>query len=130
MLTDGVSYDYYFQVFDNDVLHNFKSSKSAVYSFRKLTQDEIENEQLQNQDQSIKALDKSLENMMQQDKTLEEISKIQKEGLYKAVMRIGEEKNWFTKFMMNKVIKFLVLQSQSVLVIEISCATSQSLLVK
>ena len=33
------------------------------------------------------------------------ISKIQKEGLYKAVMRIGEEKNWFTKFMMNKVIK-------------------------
>ena len=41
-LTEGTSYDYYFQVFDNDAIHNFKSSKSAIYSFRKLTQDEIE----------------------------------------------------------------------------------------
>ena len=100
LLTDGVSYDYYFQVFDNDVLHNFKSSKSAVYSFRKLTQDEIENEQLQNQEQSIKALDKSLEDMMQQDKTLEEISKIQKEK---------NQLNWNDK---KKLEKFLKKQKQ------------------
>ena len=100
LLTDGVSYDYYFQVFDNDVLHNFKSSKSTVYSFRKLTQDEIENEQLQNQEQSIKALDKSLEDMMQQDKTLEEISKIQKEK---------NQLNWNDK---KKLEKFLKKQKQ------------------
>ena len=46
------------------------------------------------------------------EKSLREISdevarssKIQKKGLYKAVMRIGEEKNWFTEFIMDKVIK-------------------------
>ena len=46
------------------------------------------------------------------EKSLREISnaiarksKIQKAGLYSAVMRIGEEKNWFTEFIMNKVIK-------------------------
>ena len=46
------------------------------------------------------------------EKSLREISdeiarssKIQKEGLYKAVMRIGEEKNWFTEFIMDKVIR-------------------------
>ena len=46
------------------------------------------------------------------EKSLREISnagarssKTQKAGLYSAVMRIGEEKNWFTEFIMDKVIK-------------------------
>ena len=99
-LNEGVSYEYYFQVFDNDVIHNFKSSKSAIYSFRKLTQDEIENEQLQNQEKTIVGLDKSLENMKQQDKTLEEISKNQKEK---------NELNWNDK---KKLKKFLKKQEQ------------------
>jgi hypothetical protein len=30
----GVSYDYYFEVFDNDAIHNFKSTKSSVFSNR------------------------------------------------------------------------------------------------
>ena len=33
----------------------------GIYSFRKLTKDEMENEQLENQDNSIKGLDKTLE---------------------------------------------------------------------
>ena len=100
LLTDGISYDYYFEVFDNDAIHNYKSSKSAIYSFRKLTQNEIENEQLQNQNKTIKGLDKSLENMEQQDKTLEEISKNQKEK---------NELNWNDK---KKLEKFLKKQKQ------------------
>tara|TARA_Y100000296_G_C5065758_1_gene202244 strand:+ start:370 stop:606 length:237 start_codon:yes stop_codon:yes gene_type:complete len=46
------------------------------------------------------------------EKSLREISdaiakrsKIQKAGLYSAVMRIGEEKNWFTEFIVDKIIK-------------------------
>lgn len=78
-LAEGISYDYYFEIFDNDAIHNFKSSKSAIYSFRKLTKDEIENEQLQNQENTIKGLDKTLENLKELEKTLEEISKTQKE---------------------------------------------------
>jgi len=78
-LTEGTSYDYYFEIFDNDAIHNFKSSKSAVYSFRKLTKDEIENELLKNQENTIKGLDNSLKDLKELDKTLKELSKIQKE---------------------------------------------------
>ncbi|WP_034260079.1 DUF4175 family protein [Altibacter lentus] len=95
-LTEGVAYEYYFEVFDNDAIHNFKSSKSAVYSFRKLTQDELENEQLQNQENSIKGLDKSLEELKDQEKKLEDISKTQKEK---------NELNWNDKKKLENFIK-------------------------
>ncbi len=78
-LEEGVAYEYYFEVFDNDAIHNYKSSKSGVYSFRKLTKDEEEKEQLQNQDKSIKGMDKTLQDLKDQEKTLEELSKLQKE---------------------------------------------------
>jgi hypothetical protein len=78
-LTEGVAYEYYFEVFDNDAIHRFKSSKSGIYSFRKLTKDEEEREQLQNQENSIKGLDKALDKMKEQDKRLEEISRTQRE---------------------------------------------------
>ena len=39
-LPEGIPYEYYFEVFDNDAVHNLKSSRSTIYSFRKLTQDE------------------------------------------------------------------------------------------
>ncbi|MGO3182990.1 MAG: DUF4175 family protein [Aequorivita sp.] len=78
-LDDGVSYEYYFEVFDNDAIHNYKSSKSGIYSFRKLTKSELEDEQLQNQQNAIKGLDNSLEELKDRKKTLEELSRTQKE---------------------------------------------------
>jgi hypothetical protein len=95
-LSEGTSYEYYFEVFDNDAIHKFKSSKSGLYSFRKLTQDEKENEQLQNQENSIKGLDKTLDNLKDQDKTLEELSKTQKEK---------NELNWNDKKKLENFIK-------------------------
>jgi len=65
-LKSGVSYNYYFEVFDNDALQNFKSSRSSLFSYRKQTQEEIENEQLQKQENTIKSLDRSLENIKDQ----------------------------------------------------------------
>ncbi|WP_339634996.1 DUF4175 family protein, partial [Bizionia echini] len=78
-LTEGVSYDLYFQVFDNDVINNFKSTKSKTFSYRKLTQSETEDKQLQQQNETIKDLNKSLEKMTEREKELEEFSKTQKE---------------------------------------------------
>lgn len=78
-LEDGISYEYYFEIFDNDAIHNYKSSKSGVYSFRKLTSDEIENVQLQNQQRAIQGLDKSLEDLKDGKEILEELSRTQKE---------------------------------------------------
>ncbi|MDT0555587.1 DUF4175 family protein [Patiriisocius hiemis] len=78
-LKEGVAYEYYFEVFDNDVIHNYKSSKSTIYNFRKLTESELEKENLQNQEESIQGLNKSLEELKDQEQRLEELSKTQKE---------------------------------------------------
>jgi chemotaxis protein histidine kinase CheA len=78
-LVDGTTYEYYFEIFDNDALHQFKSSKSGIYSFRKLTKSEEENELLQSQKNSIEGLTKSLERFKEGDKELEELAKTQKE---------------------------------------------------
>ena len=59
-LPEGVSYEYYFEVFDNDAIHKYKSSKSGFYNYRKLTKEELENEQLEDQEKNIEDLSKSL----------------------------------------------------------------------
>jgi hypothetical protein len=73
----GVSYEYYFEVFDNDAIHNFKSTKSSVFSNRIATDDEKEGRQFQEQNESINGLEKSLKN---QDKQISEMDKLQKSG--------------------------------------------------
>ena len=78
-LDEGVSYELYFEVFDNDVINKYKSAKSSVFTYRKLTKEEIENKQLQEQNETIKDLGKSLEKFEKQEKDLEELSKTQKE---------------------------------------------------
>ncbi|WP_353777127.1 DUF4175 family protein [Winogradskyella sp. 3972H.M.0a.05] len=78
-LEEGVDYELYFQVFDNDALHNYKSVKSSVFSYRKLTKDEEEQKQLQEQNETIEDMNSSFEKLQQQDKDLEEFSKTQKE---------------------------------------------------
>ncbi len=78
-LEEGINYELYFQVFDNDVLHKFKSVKSNVFNYRKLTQDEEESKQLKEQSETIKNLDKSFEKIKLQEKQLEELSRTQKE---------------------------------------------------
>nr|WP_321233955.1 DUF4175 family protein [uncultured Psychroserpens sp.] len=78
-LKEGVDYELYFQVFDNDVLHNYKSSKSSVFSYRKLTKDEEEQKQLEEQNETIKDISKTFDKLKEQDKELKELSKTQKE---------------------------------------------------
>jgi hypothetical protein len=99
-LISGVSYNYYFEIFDNDALQNFKSSRSSLFSYRKKTQEEIENEQLQKQANTIKSLDRSMENIKEQDQILKELSKAQKES---------EELNWNDK---KKLEQFLMKQQE------------------
>ncbi|RXJ52426.1 DUF4175 family protein [Gelidibacter gilvus] len=78
-LKEGVTYELYFQVFDNDAIHNHKSVKSAVFTYRKLTRDEEELKQLKEQSETINNLDNSFEKMKLQEKQLEELSRTQKE---------------------------------------------------
>ncbi|MGB6268194.1 MAG: hypothetical protein WBF67_04215 [Olleya sp.] len=78
-IEEGVSYDLYFEVFDNDAVNKNKSTKSSVFNYRKRTQDEEEQKQLQEQNETIQDLNKSLEKFDKQQKELQELSKTQKE---------------------------------------------------
>ena len=99
-LTEGTSYEYYFEVFDNDALHGNKSSKSGVFSYRKLTKEEEENQQLDAQEKSIDGMDETLQKMKDQEKALKELSNLQKEK---------KELNWNDK---KKLENFMKRQQQ------------------
>ena len=74
---EGVLYEYYFEIFDNDAIHNFKSTKSSVFSNRIATETEKQDEMLQQQNDNINSLAKSLK---AQDRQLSEMEKLQKMG--------------------------------------------------
>lgn len=88
-LPDGVTYEYYFEVFDNDAVNNYKSAKSSVFSHRELTQDEQQEQVLQDQNSNINSLEKSIKN---QDKQLSELDKLQKMGKEKTNMDFKDQK--------------------------------------
>ena len=99
-LEEGTSYEYYFEIFDNDRIHGSKSTKSNFFSFRKLTKDEKESLQLNKQQESIQDLSKQLDEMKEQDERLKELTRTQREK---------ENLNWNDK---KKLEEFLKRQKQ------------------
>jgi hypothetical protein len=85
---EGVSYDYYFEVFDNDALHNYKSTKSTVFSDRIQTLQEKQDELMQQQNSNINGLQKSLK---LQDKQLSELDKLQKSNKEKGSLEFKDQ---------------------------------------
>lgn len=84
----GVTYDYYFEVFDNDILHHFKSSKSSVFSNRIVTAQEKQDLILKQQNDNIQGLQKSLKS---QDKQFSQLDKIQKSGKEKENFEFNDQ---------------------------------------
>jgi hypothetical protein len=84
----GVSYEYYFEVWDNDALHNYKSSKSSVFADRIATDEEKEDQILQEQNSNIDGLEKSIKN---QDKQLNDLDKLQKLTKEKEVLDFKDQ---------------------------------------
>jgi hypothetical protein len=70
----GINYDFYFEVFDNDAIHHFKSSRSTVFSSRILSDEEKQNRSFQEQSSAINSLQKTL---AKQDKQLSEMEKLE-----------------------------------------------------
>lgn len=85
----GIAYEYYFEVFDNDAVHNYKSAKSSVFSHRELTEEEKQEEVLQEQNSNINSLEKSIKN---QDKQLGELDKLRKMGKEKNQLDFKDQK--------------------------------------
>ena len=78
-LEQGVAYSYYFEVRDNDALHGYKITRSAIQTYASLSQDEAIEKQLQQQENSIKGLDESVSKMKEQSRDLRDLQNLQKE---------------------------------------------------
>ncbi len=88
-LKEGVNYEYYFEVFDNDAVHNYKSTKSSVFGHRELTEQEVQDKALQEQNSNINSLEKSIK---EQDKQMSELDKLQKTGKEKSDIDFKDQK--------------------------------------
>ncbi len=84
----GVVYDYFFEVFDNDQLHNFKSVRSSVFSNRIATLDEQQDSRFEQQNENINSLEKSLKS---QTKQLSELDKLQKSNKEKESLEFKDQ---------------------------------------
>lgn len=78
-LDKNKNYSFYFEATDNDAIHKGKKTKSQVFTQELLNTNQIKNKELQNQQDIINNLDKSLEKFKEQKETLKEINKNQKE---------------------------------------------------
>lgn len=78
-LEKGSTYEFYYEVTDNDAIHGGKSSKSKTYTYNALSDNQIQEEILNNQKQSISEFSETFEKMSEQNKELEELTKLQKE---------------------------------------------------
>jgi hypothetical protein len=88
-IDEGVNYEYYFEVFDNDVVNNYKSTKSSVFLHYELTDEQKEDKQLQEQNENINSLEKSLQN---QEKQISELDKLQKMNKEKSTLDFKDQK--------------------------------------
>lgn len=95
----GIPYQLYFQVFDNDVVNRFKSKKSAIFSYRKRTSEEEKEKKLQQQGETIKDLNKSLEKFEDQEKRLDELTKT---GREKKTLNFNDKKKLASFFKRQK----------------------------
>ena len=94
-IEDGVDYEIYFQVSDNDIINGSKSATSKKYTFRKKTNDEVLQEQFKEQKESINTLENIFKNnSLDQDKFL----KIQNE------LKNKKDLSWRDKNKIKKVI--------------------------
>ena len=78
-LLDDTAYSLYFEVLDNDPIHNYKSTRSRTFKYNHKSEAQIEALRINEQSQVSSALQKSLKALAREDKTLKEISKNQKE---------------------------------------------------
>ncbi|WP_435253928.1 DUF4175 family protein [Tenacibaculum sp. A30] len=73
-LQEGINYEMYFQVYDNDIVNGSKKALSKKFSYRQKSEEEIEEELLLEQKNYIENINNSLD---QQQKSKKELEKIQ-----------------------------------------------------
>ena len=75
LLKEGVNYELFFQVYDNDAVNGKKKAVSKKFSYRQKTEEEIIQETLQSQRNTINQLEKTIQNQKNEKKVLDKIQK-------------------------------------------------------
>ena len=70
-LQDGLNYELFFEVFDNDGINGYKKARSTVFKYRQKTNNEVENELLQEQKRAISGLESVIQKKQKQQEGLE-----------------------------------------------------------
>lgn len=78
-LKEGINYMIYFEVRDNDALHGGKAVKSGLFSYRVRTVQELEKENMEQQKNAIRSMERSMEEMKDQRQELKEINTLNME---------------------------------------------------
>ena len=99
-LKEGIDYELFFQVSDNDAVNGKKKAISKKFNYRQKTEDEITQEVLQDQRNTINNLEKTIQN---QKKQKEELKQIQEN------LQNKKDINWNDK---KKVDEFIKRQEQ------------------
>ena len=79
-LEEGEAYDYYFEVVDNDAIHKGKVTKSQVFSSAFMNANQLKEKELEFQKSVLNNLDRSLEMSKEQQESLKEINRQEKEN--------------------------------------------------
>jgi len=74
-LLEGVDYEFYFEVYDNDVYNGFKSTKSKVYNYHTNTSEELVDILLKEQKESLEDFKNTSNKTEKNNKFLEDFSK-------------------------------------------------------
>ena len=72
LIDEGVAYELYFEVFDNDAVNGSKKTKSRIFSYYNKTKKELKEEQLKEQKATIQRFSKSLEKSKKANFNIEE----------------------------------------------------------
>ncbi len=99
-LEDGVNYEMYFEVFDNDAVNGHKKTRSKTFNYKQKNKFEVEEELLQEQKNTLNALQNSID---QQKKEQRKLNKVQKD------LQTKKDINWNDK---KKIKKFIEKQEQ------------------
>ena len=85
----GKDYEYFFEVRDNDAMHNYKATRSVVFSSRVLSDNEKKTQLLEEQNSNINSMSQSIK---EQDKQFSELDKLQKEQKEKSSLEYKDQK--------------------------------------
>ena len=94
-LKEGIGYQFFFQVFDNDAINGSKRTMSKSFTFRKKTSEEVQQELLQNQRNAIDNMQRISKNQQQ---IQQDLNLIQNEVQTKKRLGWGD-KNKFEKIL-------------------------------